>query len=145
MNDLADRRACNSIISPQRPLPSQTERLRRSEGKTLAQQRRPPSDAFVIGRALRICNQRSTVVYALSRTGSFRCGSRRQYDLDVPRGAEKANAANVLFQHFDAALREAGYLAMSGQSVDATIVAAPKQRNASAEKKAIKKGCIPED
>jgi IS5 family transposase len=50
-----------------------------------------------------------------------------------------------LFQHFDAALREAGYLAMSGQSVDATIVAAPKQRNASAEKKAIKEGCIPED
>ncbi len=34
---------------------------------------------------------------------------------------------------------------MSGQSVDATIVAAPKQRNASVEKKAIKEGCIPED
>jgi hypothetical protein len=36
-------------------------------------------------RALRISDQRSTVVYALSWAGSFRCGSRRQYDLDVPR------------------------------------------------------------
>ncbi|MGB5086222.1 MAG: transposase, partial [Methylocystis silviterrae] len=40
-----------------------------------------------------------------------------------------ANAADVLFEQFDAALREAGFLAMSGQIVDATIVAAPKQRN----------------
>ena len=58
---------------------------------------------------------------------------------------KKANAADALFQQFDAALREAGYLAMSGQIVDATIVAAPKQRNTSAEKKAIKEGRIPED
>ena len=62
-----------------------------------------------------------------------------------PEALRTRMLANVLFQHFDAALREAGYLAMSGQSVDATIVAAPKQRNASAEKKALKKGCIPED
>ena len=58
---------------------------------------------------------------------------------------KKANVADALFQQFDAALREAGYLAMSGQIVDATIVAAPKQRNTSAEKKAIKEGRIPED
>ena len=58
---------------------------------------------------------------------------------------KKANAVDVLFQHFEAALREAGYLAMSGQIVDATIVAAPKQRNTSDEKKAIKEGRIPED
>jgi transposase, IS5 family len=58
---------------------------------------------------------------------------------------KRSNAANALLQHFDAALREAGYLAMSGQIVDATIVAAPKQRNTSAEKKAIKDGRIPED
>lgn len=34
---------------------------------------------------------------------------------------------------------------MSGQIVDATIVAAPKQRNTIEEKKAIREGRIPED
>ena len=57
---------------------------------------------------------------------------------------KKANAADVLFEQFDAALREAGFLAMSGQIVDATIVAAPKQRNTNGEKQAIKDGRIPE-
>ncbi len=56
---------------------------------------------------------------------------------------KKANAADVLFEQFDAALREAGFLAMSGQIVDATIVAAPKQRNTNGEKQAIKEGRIP--
>ena len=42
---------------------------------------------------------------------------------------KKADAVDALFQRFDAALRDAGFLAMSGQIVDATIVAAPKQRN----------------
>ncbi len=41
----------------------------------------------------------------------------------------KAGAIERLFALFDEALREAGYLAMSGQLVDATIVSAPKQRN----------------
>ena len=54
-------------------------------------------------------------------------------------------AIEVLFKRFDAALAQAGFLAMGGQIVDATIVAAPKQRNTEAEKKAIKEGCIPED
>jgi hypothetical protein len=40
-------------------------------------------------------------------------------------------------------LRAAGYLAMSGQIVDATIVAAPKQRNTEAERAAIKAGQVP--
>lgn len=57
---------------------------------------------------------------------------------------KRAGAVAVLFQHFDAALRAAGYLAMGGQIVDATIVAAPKQRNTEAEKAAIKAGRIPE-
>jgi len=57
---------------------------------------------------------------------------------------KRANAVDALFQHFDAALRDAGFLAMSGQIVDAAIVAAPKQRNTSAEKQAIKEGRIPE-
>jgi IS5 family transposase len=58
---------------------------------------------------------------------------------------KKANAIDALFQRFDTALRDAGFLAMSGQIVDATIVAAPKQRNTDDEKKAIKEGRIPED
>ena len=40
-------------------------------------------------------------------------------------------------------LRQAGYLAMSGQIVDASLVAAPRQRNTDDEKKAIKEGGIP--
>jgi transposase, IS5 family len=57
---------------------------------------------------------------------------------------KKADAIDALFARFDAALREAGFLAMSGQIVDATIVAAPEQRNTIEEKKAIKEGRIPE-
>lgn len=58
---------------------------------------------------------------------------------------KKADAIDALFQQFDASLRDAGFLAMSGQIVDATIVAAPKQRNTEDEKKAIKDGRIPDD
>jgi transposase, IS5 family len=42
-------------------------------------------------------------------------------------------------------LREAGLIAMGGQIVDASLVAAPKQRNTEDEKKAIKEGRIPEE
>jgi transposase, IS5 family len=56
---------------------------------------------------------------------------------------KKANAIDALFEQFDAALRDAGFLAMSGQIVDATIVAAPKQRNTKDEKKAIRKAGFP--
>jgi transposase, IS5 family len=45
-----------------------------------------------------------------------------------------------LFARFDATQRVAGYLAMAGRIVDATIVAAPKQRNTKAEHAAIKAG-----
>ena len=57
---------------------------------------------------------------------------------------KRAGAVEVLFQRFGASLRASGYLAMSGQIVDATIVAAPRQRNTAAEKAAIKVGCIPD-
>jgi hypothetical protein len=49
----------------------------------------------------------------------------------------KAGAIERLFALFDRELRAAGYLAMSGQLVDASIVAAPKQRNTRDEKRAI--------
>jgi transposase, IS5 family len=52
-------------------------------------------------------------------------------------------AIEVLFERFDAALAAAGFLAMSGQIIDASIVAAPKQRNTNGEKRDIKEGRIP--
>ncbi len=57
----------------------------------------------------------------------------------------EAKAMDKLFARFNAVLEEQGYLAMSGQIVDATIVAAPRQRNTDGEKEAIKAGRIPED
>ena len=40
----------------------------------------------------------------------------------------QADAIERLFERFDTTLRSAGYLPMSGQILDATLVAAPKQR-----------------
>jgi hypothetical protein len=57
---------------------------------------------------------------------------------------KKAGAIDILFKRFDEALRRAGFLAMSGQIVDATIVAAPKQRNTVEEKTAIREGRVPD-
>jgi IS5 family transposase len=56
----------------------------------------------------------------------------------------QAGAVDNLFARFDKHLTKAGYLAMGGQIVDATIVAAPKQRNSDGEKAEIKAGRIPE-
>jgi len=56
----------------------------------------------------------------------------------------RAKAVEKLFDAFDAHLRDHGYLAMSGQIVDASIVAAPRQRNTEPEKEALKKGRVPE-
>ncbi|MGK2923657.1 MAG: IS5 family transposase [Methyloceanibacter sp.] len=57
----------------------------------------------------------------------------------------KAKAVETLFTRFDAHLREQGYLAMGGQMIDASIIAAPRQRNTDAEKDDLKAGRIPED
>lgn len=54
-------------------------------------------------------------------------------------------AIEVLFQRFDTILREEGFLAMGGQIIDATIIAAPKQRNTEMEKRTLKEGGIPAD
>ena len=56
----------------------------------------------------------------------------------------KAGAIELLFKRFDATLRRSGYIAMSGQIVDASLIAAPRQRNSEDEKKAIKEGRIPD-
>ena len=55
----------------------------------------------------------------------------------------RAGAIERLFDRFDRAVRAAGYIPMSGQIVDATLVAAPKQRNTTAEKADIKAGRVP--
>jgi IS5 family transposase len=57
----------------------------------------------------------------------------------------RASAIDKLFDRFEGHLEAEGYLAMSGQIVDASLVAAPKQRNKDEEKAAIKEGRIPED
>jgi transposase, IS5 family len=57
----------------------------------------------------------------------------------------KAGAISRLFERFDAMLRKAGYIAMTGQIVDASLIAAPRQRNTADEKKTIKEGRIPDE
>ena len=57
----------------------------------------------------------------------------------------RAGAIAPLFARFDAVLRASGFIAMSGQIVDATLVQAPRQRNTQAEKEDIKAGRIPKD
>ena len=57
----------------------------------------------------------------------------------------KAGATLRRVSRFDQQLRAEGDLAMSGQLVDASIVAAPKQRTTQAEKQAIREGRVPEN
>ena len=52
----------------------------------------------------------------------------------------EAGALARLFALFDARLRKRGYLAMSGQIIDASRIPAPRQRNTETEKAAIKEG-----
>src|SRR5215203_7504478 len=51
-------------------------------------------------------------------------------------------AIEVLFGAYEAALTRAGFLAMGGQIVDASIIAAPKQRNTDAEKRGAHPGRV---
>ena len=46
---------------------------------------------------------------------------------------------------FDTTLRQSGYIAMSGQIVNASLIAAPRQRNTNEEKAAIKAGRVPDN
>jgi IS5 family transposase len=56
----------------------------------------------------------------------------------------RAGAMDKLFARFDAALHEAGYLAMGGQIIDATVVAAPRQKLTDEEKATIRGGGTPQ-
>lgn len=55
-----------------------------------------------------------------------------------------AKALERVFARLDQAINRAGYTPMGGQIIDATLVAAPKQRNRQDEKDAIKAGRVPE-
>jgi transposase, IS5 family len=57
----------------------------------------------------------------------------------------RTGAMARLFAGFDAMLRDAGYLAMSGQIVDATVVEARRPRLSAAEKATVRAGRVPED
>ena len=57
----------------------------------------------------------------------------------------KAGVIEALFARFDQAVREAGYIPMSGQIVDASLIAAPRQRNTEDEKADLKAGHIPQE
>ena len=57
----------------------------------------------------------------------------------------QAAAVDLLFERFDAHLKSEGYLAMGGQIVDASIVAAPRQRMTDEEREIVKGGGIPDD
>src|SRR5918999_761333 len=57
----------------------------------------------------------------------------------------RAGAIEELFGSFDAHLKGQGSLAMSGQIVDASIIAAPRQRNTDEEKRTLKERRIPEE
>lgn len=50
-----------------------------------------------------------------------------------------------LFNRFDATLRNAGYLPMFGQILDATLITAPQQRNTNTEKVVLRARRLPED
>ena len=98
-----------------------------------------------VGRGGGVPDQGSAVVPALSgsRASRTRPGRQRRSGLFRERLVE-AKAIEKLFARFDRRLTERGYLAMGGQIIDATVVAAPKQRNTEAEKAAIKEGKVPE-
>lgn len=57
----------------------------------------------------------------------------------------QAELIRVLFERFDAFLRKNGFAARKGQIVDASIIAAPRQRNRREENQQIKAGETPED
>lgn len=93
-----------------------------------------------LGLADRVPDARTIWLFREKLTIGLRPIPRR----DVSK-ADRAGAIKGLFERFDAALRAAGFIAMSGQIIDASLVAAPKQRNTDDEKRAIKEGRVPED
>ena len=129
--------------------------LNRSDGSKGG---RPPMDAVLMFKVLVI-----QALYGLSDAqAEFQILDRRSFGrflgLDdgdtVPdettiwrfrEALARAKAVEKLFARFDTNLKDAGYLAMGGQIVDASIVAAPRQRMTDEEKEIIKGGGVPQD
>ena len=105
----------------------------------------PADDAFAIGRALPkyLIKDRLSFMRFLG-LGLADPVSDANTIWTFREALTNAGAIEVLFRRFDQALKMSGYLAMGGQIVDATIVAAPKQRNTNEEKKVIKEGRVPD-
>jgi len=57
----------------------------------------------------------------------------------------KAGAIKTLFVRFETMVHDAGYILMSGQIVDASLIAAPKQRNTDDEKRDLKADRVPKN
>lgn len=57
----------------------------------------------------------------------------------------QAGAIDVLFNRLDVTLRNTGYLPMSGQILDPTLVSAPQQRNTNTENADMQEGRFPRD
>jgi IS5 family transposase len=57
---------------------------------------------------------------------------------------KQAGAMEGLFRRFDEVLASKGYLAMGGQIIDATLIAAPRQKLTLEEKAIIRDGGTPE-
>lgn len=114
--------------------------LKRSAGAKCG---RPPLDTVMMFRIMVL-----QALYSLSDDqAEFQIQDRLSFmrdDLAVP-GATQARAVENLFAHFDKHFTKAGYLAMGGQIVDAKIMAAPKQRDAGAEKADTKAGKVPDE
>jgi hypothetical protein len=87
-----------------------------------------------VGRADRISAQGLPIVYAVCRLGAARDGARCLYREQLAR----AGAVERPFARSDALLRVKGWLAMSGQIVDATVIEARRLRLTQAEKDTLK-------
>lgn len=128
--------------------------LQRSDGSKGG---RPPMDAVMMFKTLVL-----QTLYALSDAQTeFQILDRRSFgrflglddgdntpdETTIWRFREalvRANAVEALFARFDAHLKSLGYLAMGGQIVDASIIAAPRQRMTDEERAIVKDGGIPE-
>lgn len=118
---------------------------------------RPPIDAVLMFKVLVL-----QALYGLSDAqAEFQILDRRSFgrflgiddgdrvpdETTIWRFREALTVAGVterLFARFDAHLRDQGYLAMGGQIVDASIIAAPRQRMTDVERETVKGGGIPD-
>ena len=114
---------------------------------------RPPYDPVVMLKVLELAAQNNVSDARMEWLIRDRLSWLRRLGFDLGAATPDANTIRVfrerptaagaigtMFVDFDCLLKARGYLPMGGQIVDATLVAAPKQRNTEAEKAAVKEG-----